>query len=194
MLQTYWLPFGMSKHPSIPSEARRPGHPSHGRCRWAAAALLTSGALALVSPVGQANAEVLYTLDTNCALRGGAPVACQVQAVDEEGATLYRHTIGSTSHILRISDQPARLSLWDATTKRWEPLRDAAVRFSTNTLCLNDGELCVVNPNYLNSLLQERVDFRGRDLVRVRFDSSGRIKIICYDSGCDLLTQKREAR
>jgi hypothetical protein len=184
----------MSKRPSIATEARRLGHPSHGRCRWAAAALLSSGALALTFPPSQAKADVLYTLETNCTLRGGAPVACKVQAVDEEGATLYRHTIGATIHTLRISDQPARLSLWDATSKRWEPLRGAAVRFSTNTLCLNDGELCVVNPNYLNSLLQERADFRGRDLVRVRFDSSGRINIVCYDSGCDLLTQKREAR
>ncbi|MEB3335366.1 MAG: hypothetical protein VKP70_10310 [Cyanobacteriota bacterium] len=156
--------------------------------------LVASGVLTLGFPPGQAKAEVLYTLETNCSLRGEAPVACQVQAVDEAGATLYRHTIGSTTHTLRISDQPARLSLWDATSNSWKPLRNAAVRFSTNTLCLNDAQLCVVNPNYLNSLLEERLDFRGRDLVRARFDASGRIDLLCYDTGCDVLTQKQEVR
>jgi len=170
-----------------------PGHTSRAALRWATAALLTGTALALGLQPGQAKEVVLYTLETKCALKGAAPVACKVEAVDEEGATLYRHTIGSTTHTLRISDQPARFSLWNAATNSWKPLRNAAVRFSTNTLCLNDQELCVVNPNYLNSLLQERPDFRGRDLVRVRFAANGRVDIVCYDTGCDLLAQKREA-
>jgi hypothetical protein len=40
---------------------------------------------------------------------------------------------------------------------------------------------------------QERPDFRGRDLVRAHFSASGRVDIVCYDTGCDLLAQKREA-
>jgi hypothetical protein len=181
----------MSEHPSPFSV---PHHPSPVARRWATAALLTGAALALGLQPGQAKEVVLYTLTTKCALKGAEPVACTVQAVDEEGATLYRHTIGSTTHTLRISDQPARLSLWDAATNSWKPLRNAAVRFSTNTLCLNDQQLCVVNPNYLNSLLQERPDFRGRDLVRAHFAANGRVDIICYDTGCDLLAQKREVQ
>ena len=187
----------------MPSAAQHPAHSSHlspgpgpvsrAALPWATAALLTGAALALGLQPGQAKEAVLYTLETKCALKGAAPVACKVEAVDEEGATLYRHTIGSTTHTLRISDQPARLTLWNAATKTWKPLRTAAVRFSTNTLCLNDRELCVVNPNYLNSLLQERPDFRGRDLVRAHFSASGRVDIVCYDTGCDLLAQKREA-
>ncbi|MFN9548604.1 MAG: hypothetical protein ACK6AD_16340 [Cyanobacteriota bacterium] len=210
MLQKYWPRSGMSEHLSMLSAARRPGR--SGRlgqrfgsrfdrpgesprtpCLRAAGALLTGAALALGLQTGPAGAEVLYTLETKCALQGAAPVACTVEAVDEEGATLYRHTIGTTTHTLRISDQPSRLTLWDAGAKAWKPLRNAAVRFSTNTLCLNDRELCVVNPNYLNSLLQERPDFRGRDLVRARFAANGRVDLICYDTGCDLLAQKREA-
>ena len=190
-----------AQHPARSSHlSPGPGHPSPSShvstgaaSRWATAALLTGTALALGLQPGQAKEVVLYTLETKCALKGAAPVACKVEAVDEEGATLYRHTIGSTTHTLRISDQPARLTLWNAATNSWKPLRNAAVRFSTNTLCLNDRELCVVNPNYLNSLLQERPDFRGRDLVRVRFAASGRVDIVCYDTGCDLLAQKREA-
>jgi hypothetical protein len=197
MLQKYWLRSGMSEHPSMLSTARRLGRPSHpsthrAACPRAASALLTGAALVLSLHAGPGRAEVLYTLETKCALQGAAPVACKVEAVDEEGATLYRHTIGTTTHTLRISDQPSRLTLWDAGTKTWTPLRNAAVRFSTNTLCLNDRELCVVNPNYLNSLLQERPDFRGRDLVRARFAANGRVDLICYDTGCDLLAQKRE--
>ncbi len=157
-------------------------------------ALLTGAALAVALHPGPARAEVLYSLDTKCALQGAAPVPCRVEAVDEAGATLYRHTIGATTHTLRISDQPSRLTLWDAASQTWKPLRNAAVRFSTNTLCLNDRELCVVNPNYLNSLLQERPDFRGRDLVRARFATNGRVDILCYDSGCDLISARREAK
>lgn len=210
MLQRCWPRSGMSEHLSMLSAARRPGRSGRLSERFrsrvdragtracapsprAAGVLLTGAALALGLHAGPVRAEVLYTLETKCALQGAAPVACRVESVDEEGATLYRHTIGTTTHTLRISDQPSRLTLWDAGTKTWKPLRNAAVRFSTNTLCLNDRELCVVNPNYLNSLLQERPDFRGRDLVRAHFAANGRVDIICYDTGCDLLAQKREA-
>ena len=155
-------------------------------------ALLTGVAITL--SLCPARAEVLYSLQTKCSPRGGPPVACQVEAVDEEGATLYRHTIGPTVRTLRISDQPSRLSLWDASGNRWTSLRNAEMRFSTNTLCLNDRELCVVNPNYLNSVLQERPDFRGRDLVRAHFNRDGRVDILCYDTGCDLVGQRKEAQ
>lgn len=160
--------------------------------RWGVLAL-TGVALTLLNP-GQARAEVLYSLETRCSLRGAAPVNCKVEAVNEDGATLYRHTIGATTHTLRISDQPASFSLWNASSKSWQPLRTAAVLFSSNTLCLNGEELCVVNPNYLNSLLQERTDFRGRDLVRVHFGSNGRVDILCYDNGCNQVALRKEAQ
>jgi len=160
------------------------------RAGWAAA-LLTGTALSLTLGSGAARAEVLYTLETRCTLKGAAPVACKVEAVNEEGATLYRHTIGTTTHTLRISDQPARFSLWDGGSKSWQNIRNATVLFSSNTLCLNDKDLCVVNPNYLNSLLQDRPDFRGRDLIQAHFGGNGRVDILCYDGGCDLVTQRK---
>lgn len=160
------------------------------RAGWAAA-LLTGTALSLTLGSGAAQAEVLYTLETKCALKGAAPVACKVEAVNEEGATLYRHTIGTTTHTLRIGEQPSRFSLWDGGSKSWQNIRNATVLFSSNTLCLNDKDLCVVNPNYLNSLLQERPDFRGRDLIRAHFASNGRVDILCYDGGCDLVAQRK---
>lgn len=165
-------------------------YPAAATVGWAAAVL--TGAALTLSP-GQAHAEVLYTLETKCALKGGAPQACKVEAVNEAGATLYRHTIGTITQTLRISDQPTRFTLWNAGTNSWQTLRNATVQFSTNTLCLNDQDLCVVNPNYLNSLLQERPDFRGRDFIRAHFGSNGRIDILCYDTGCNLITQRKEA-
>ncbi len=51
-----------------------------------------------------------------------------------EGATLYRHTIGSTIHTLRISDQPARFNLWDEASMSWKTPQNATLRFSSNTL------------------------------------------------------------
>ncbi|MEB3260854.1 MAG: hypothetical protein VKP63_09545 [Cyanobacteriota bacterium] len=160
-----------------------------------AAGLLTGIGLALVlHPAEPTCAEVLYSLDTRCALRGAASVPCRVEAVNEPGATLYRHTLAGRIHTLRISDQPALFSLQEPGSPSWVPLRNAAVRFSTNTLCLNDTDLCVVNPNYLNSLLQERQDFRGRDLVRVHFAANGRVELLCYDGGCDLIQARREGK
>lgn len=196
MLQRCWLRSGMSEHPSLSSTARRAGRLSRATgaaSRWASAALLTGAALALGLHPLQAKEVVLYILNTRCALKGAAPVPCKVVAVDEQDATLYRHIIGANSITLRISDEPARLSLMTTGATNWKPLRNAAVRFSTNTLCLDDESLCVVNPNYLNSLLQERPDFRERDLVRVHFDAKGRVDLICYDTGCDLLAEKRQA-
>lgn len=180
--------FGMSEHlPWSPATPRL-------RRQSCAAALLTGIGLALVlHPDGPARAEVLYTLDTRCALRDASPIPCRVEAVNEAGATLYRHTLAGLTHTLRISDQPARFTFQAPGSPSWVPLRNATVRFSTNTLCLNGTDLCVVNPNYLNSLLQERPDFRGRDLVRVHFAANGRVDLLCYDGGCDLIQARRGA-
>ena len=109
--------------------------------------------------------------------------------LDEGGVTLYRHRIGSTVQSVRVSADPSRMEMWDGASRSWRNLRNAEARFSTNTVCFNDRELCVVNANYLNSLLEDRPDLRGRDYVRAHFGSNGRVDLICYDGGCDLLSQ-----
>ena len=46
----------------------------------------------------------------------------------------------------------------------------------------------MVNPNYLNSVLQGNVTAMAkRDLVRVHFGDDGRINITCYDEVCALI-------
>ena len=147
-----------------------------------ATALLLAPQLTLA---GSARSEVLYKLTTKCSLNGGPALACEVEAANEQAATLYRHQIGSTISTIRITDKPVTMGSWNQTTKGWQPLSKAAARFSTNTICFNGRELCVVNPNYLNSVREQRPDATaGRDLVEVRFDQQGRINLSCFDSGC----------
>jgi hypothetical protein len=81
------------------------------------------------------------------------------------------------------------MALWDASSRAWQNLRNAEARFSTNTVCFNNRDLCVVNANYINSLLEDRPDLRGRDYVSAHFGANGRVDVICYDKGCDLLSQ-----
>lgn len=150
-----------------------------------AAPLLAAAALLPLSGAGQAADAVLYSLNTRCSITGGAPQPCVVEAVDAGTATLYRHKVGTVRMTVRTSDRPVRMERWNGAKKTWQPLKEAAARFSTNTICFNGRDLCVVNPNYLNSVRQDRPDATaGRDLVMVRFDGSGRVNLSCYDEGC----------
>lgn len=152
--------------------------------------LLPAVGLALLALPLPSRSEVLYTLETRCSIRGAAAVACSVEAVNDEGATLYRHRIGTQTETVRITDRPIRMALWNATSKQWRDLSRASARFSTNTVCFNGNELCVVNPNYLNSVREDNTAaMAGRDLVRVNFGADGRINASCYDDGCGVILQ-----
>ncbi|MCP9815679.1 hypothetical protein KBY76_03235 [Synechococcus sp. GreenBA-s] len=154
------------------------------RCALALAAL---GAALICSPTA-ARSEVLYKLDTRCALRGAPAQACTIEVENDGAATLYRHRIGSTIETVRILESPVRMQRWNMELKQWQPLERAEARFSTNTVCFNGRNLCAVNPNYLNSVREDNPNaFAGRDLVKVLFDSTGRVTASCYDSGCDLV-------
>ncbi|WP_161795865.1 hypothetical protein [Synechococcus sp. GFB01] len=108
-----------------------------------------------------------------------------VEATEEGDATFYRHRIGTVTETVRITENPVRMTIWDASSKSWQTLSGAAARFSTNTICFNGRDLCVVNANYLNSVRQDRPETTaGRDLVKVRFDDTGRVNLSCYDDGC----------
>ena len=147
--------------------------------------LLAAAALLPMAGTARAADAALYSLNTRCSIEGGAPQPCVVEAVDAGTATLYRHKIGAVMMTVRISDRPVRMERWNGAKKTWQPLQEAAARFSTNTICFNGRDLCVVNPNYLNSVRQDRPDATaGRDLVMVRFDGTGRVNLTCYDDGC----------
>ena len=147
----------------------------------------TALSLALLAAPLPGQAELLYKLDTRCSVKGAEPVACTVEAVNEGTATLYRHRIGSDTTTVRISDTPVRMALWDASSKQWQSLKRASARFSANTVCFNGRQLCVVNPNYLNSVREGNpAGMAQRDLVKVNFGADGRINATCYDDGCEV--------
>lgn len=144
-------------------------------------------AMTLLSAALPVRAEVLYTLNTQCSLKGASPVPCTVEAVNEGDVTLYRHQIGAKTITLRISDSPVRMALWDASSKQWQSLKRASARFSSNTICFNGRDLCVVNANYLNSVREGNPAATAqRDLVKVHFGADGRINASCYDDGCEV--------
>jgi hypothetical protein len=149
--------------------------------------LITALSLALLAAPLAARSETLYTLKTQCSLQGATAVPCTVEVVNEAGVTLYRHRVGTRVETIRISDKPVRMAQWDHAGKRWRSLQSASARFSSNTICFNGGELCVVNPNYLNSVREENAAAAaGRDLVKVHFGADGRINASCYDDGCEV--------
>ncbi len=135
-----------------------------------------------------ARAEVLYTLQTRCALGGGPVQRCSITAENDGTATLYRHRIGSVTETIRVTEAPVRMERWDGTLQRWQALQRAEARFSSNTICFNGRTLCAINPNYLNSVREDNPNtFSGRDLVKVLFDATGRVTASCFDSGCSLV-------
>jgi hypothetical protein len=157
-------------------------------------ALLSRAALGAALPMAvlvlplPGSAEPLYKLTTTCSLKGAAPVACTVEAEEDGKASLYRHRIGNVTETVRITDSPVTMSIYNAATKTWLPLSRASARFSSNTICFNGQQLCVVNPNYLNSVRQDNpVATAKRDLVKVHFGPDGRIDASCYDDGCEVI-------
>ena len=190
------IPFPMpQRRISLCPSSRHDGGSCHRRAVLGGGILAGLMATALLAPQAAPAAQpaaaeqLLYTLSTQCSLQGAAPVPCTVEAVDEGGATLYRHRIGKVTETVRITAEPVTMAIWANDTKQWRPLRGASARFSTNTVCFNGKDLCVVNPNYLNSVREDRSNTRlqGRDLVMVHFGQDGRVDASCYDDACALL-------
>ena len=154
----------------------------------AGASTLISAALlaGLSAGPAEARSQTLYKLETSCSIKGGPAQPCVVEAIDEGDATIYIHQIGKQVAKIRITEAPVSMSLWDENRKSWVVLNSAGARFSTNTICFNGRDLCVVNPNYLNSVREEKTEaLAGRDLVGVKFSSDGRVSLTCYDEACE---------
>lgn len=148
------------------------------------------GLLGMLEPLS-ARASTLYTLQTTCSLQGASPAPCLVEAVDVGESTEYRHRIGSTTVVYRIFDEPyVRIEGRNPGSGNWMPVRNAVIHFPDNQLCFNDKALCVVNPNYLNSVREEAGStLTGRELVGLAFGSHGRVEIVCFDEGCQRLVE-----
>jgi len=155
---------------------------------WTGSALLAATACLGLGALPAARAEVLYKLESECSFNRGAPVPCTVEAGSEGKATIYRHVAGDKVVTIRVSDDPSRIEMLDASSGKFVTVKSAGARFSTNTICYNNRDFCVVNPNYLNSIRQDSPQqFAGRDLVRVTMNTEGRVALICYDDVCNVL-------
>jgi hypothetical protein len=87
--------------------------------------LLGCLALGLLTAPSPGRAEVLYKLETTCTIKGGAPVPCSVEAMNEGPSTLYLHKIGTATETIRVTDSPVRMSRWIPATKEWQSLQQA---------------------------------------------------------------------
>lgn len=141
-----------------------------------------------------ARSETLYTLTTTCSVGGAAAMPCVVEAVEVGESTEYRHTLDERTFTYRVFDDPfVRIEGRNPATGAWSPVRNAIIRFSSNELCFNDRALCVVNPNYLNSVREEAgTTLTGRDLMALVFGSNGRVEVACFDDGCRRLQEAIE--
>ncbi|MEA5475872.1 hypothetical protein VB716_16765 [Synechococcus sp. CCY9201] len=128
----------------------------------------------------------LYELETDCSIKMGPIQKCRVDVYDQGTVTYYRHRIGTQVELIRISDDPEnRIERFDPKAKAWVSVASASGQFSTNTICFNGREFCVINPNFLNSLYEQHPGkYRERDRVEVMFDTNGRVKASCFDDGC----------
>ncbi len=189
--QILWdvLPFVMHSGLSSMHQVASCPSPLRRRFPWPPAAVLPLAVLAVLASGAPGHSQALYKLETKCSLGGAAAVPCTVEAIDEGDATLYRHTIGSVVETVRITDKPVTMSRWDEASRSWKQMRQAEARFSTNTVCFDQRRLCVVNPNYLNSVREDRAgsNLDGRDLVMVHFGTDGRVDASCYDDACALI-------
>ena len=153
-------------------------------------ALLLAGASFLASPATAQSIppdqKPLYELETDCSIKQGPIQKCLVDVYDQGTITYYRHRIGNQVELIRISDDPEnRIERFNPQTKTWKSVASASAQFSTNTVCFNGREFCVVNPNFLSSLYEQRPgEYGERDLVKVVFDAGGRVKTSCFDDGC----------
>jgi len=149
----------------------------------AGVSMLMSPGTAQSIPPGQ---QPLYELDTDCSIQQGPTQKCLVDVYNQGAITYYRHRIGKQTELIRISDDPEnRIERFDPQMKTWKSVASASAQFTTNTVCFNGRELCVVNPNFLSSLYEQRPgEYQGRDLVKVLFDANGRVKSSCFDDGC----------
>ena len=143
------------------------------------------------SPV-RAETEVIYSLDTTCTLGSGQPQPCQVEAVEVDNTTEYRHRLGARTISYRILDAPyVRIEGRKADGDPWSSVRNAWISFPTNELCFNDRAFCVVNPTFLADV---KADARGsafeqRDTVGLAFNPDGRVDVACFDDGCRRLLE-----
>ena len=137
------------------------------------------------APAARAQAQpaptLLYKLETNCSLKD-VQSRCTVEAFDGNTSTVYRTTANGETISFRLIDEPDRrgAQIWDTQTKGWVALDELSMDFTSNELCINGQQLCMINPNYFASVRDDHPNLRS-DLIVARFDAKdARLAAICY--------------
>ena len=160
---------------------------SHPRRSLSIAAVLLGGWLLgpwnamAVRAQSQPAPRLLYRLETNCSVTD-VQNRCTVEAFDGSSSTVYRTTLKGETISFRLIDEPERrgAQLWDGQTRSWVALDELSMDFTSNELCINGQQLCMINPNYFASIRDDHPSLRS-DLIVARFDAKdGRLAAICY--------------
>lgn len=161
---------------------------------WTALVLAAMGTLLGLGAPDQVRAQanpapvLLYNLETNCSLAGGAQSRCSVEAFDGKGATVYRTTVNGERISFRLLDQSHRqgAELWDNQKKGWVSLNRISLDFAANAICIDKDRLCIENPNYFQSLREDYPNLKS-DLIIATFNpENGTLAAICYSrAACD---------
>lgn len=128
---------------------------------------------------------LLYTLKTTCTV-AGQELPCEIQAKDTPDYTVYATRVANGERTVRLGDRPSLIGqIWNTETKQWQPLQAMTVDVANKLICY-DKTFCMYNPNFINSLKENRPGFRqAQQQIRARFDATGRVNAICFDQGCD---------
>ena len=149
--------------------------------------------LALCSSLGAPAvvAEELYVLDTTCSTPTSSNFSCQVQAINVDGSTEYRHLFGSRTVSYRVIDDPyVRIEGRGGNSAPWRSVKNASINFKAEELCFNSKAFCVKNPTFLADVLtQGGHAIQGRTLIGMAFADNGRVDVTCFDNGCTRLME-----
>ena len=136
-------------------------------------------------------AQELYVLNTTCSTPTSEDFVCQVQAVDVDDTTEYRHRFGTRTVTYRMIDDPyVRIEGRAYNSAPWTSVKNAMINFKTEELCFNSKAFCVNNPTFLADVLIQGGDgIQGRTQVGMAFADNGRVDVACFDNGCDRLME-----
>ena len=136
-------------------------------------------------------AQELYVINTTCSTPTSPNFSCQVQAIDVDDSTEYRHRFGSRTVSYRVIEDPyVRIEGRASNSEAWTSVKNATINFKTERLCFNSKAFCVNNPTFLaDVLIQGGHAIQGRTLIGMAFADNGRVDVTCFDNGCTRLME-----
>ncbi len=137
------------------------------------------------------NAEELDVINTTCSTPTASRFSCQVEAIDVDHSTEYRHRFGSRTATYRVIEDPyVRIESQASAGAPWTSVKNASINCKTDELCFNNKAFCVNNPTFLADVLIQGGDaIQGRTRIGMAYADNGRGAVACFDNGCDRLLE-----